>query len=272
MTQNLSPLTLFLRFSVGILLSPILFFGLLAVAAWLIPNRKRSRLLWLIAFGWLVLTATPFLPSVLIASLENQYPTFSIPDRIGLSSSDSIYIMALAAGYSPDPRLNTAVGQLAPTSLARLAEAIRIHRQLPHSKIVCSAGPARGDRQSQAAVTARAAVELGVAPENLLLVPTPANTREEAIAYRELYGAKHPRLILVTSACHLPRAMLHFQKAGLDPIPAPADFKIKKNPYHQRRDYWPSASNMVLLEMALHEYVGMWWGKREWKRQNANSQ
>lgn len=240
-----------LRYFASILLNPVLVFWLLLAGAIFCHLFNQDR--WFKAFAWasiiwLALTSTPFLPQAFTSFLERQYPSFSAQTHSARLQQDSIHIMVLAAGYSPDPHLNAAVGQLAPTSLARLSEGIRIHRLFPHSQIVCSAGPARGDRQSQAAVTARAARELGVAPENLLLAPTPTNTREEAIAYRDLYGGKKRRLILVTSAIHMPRAMMHFRKAGLDPIPAPADFKITRNPYHKSRDFWPAASNMVLLE------------------------
>ena len=51
------------------------------------------------------------------------------------------------------------------------------------------------------------------------------NTRENAL---DSYGLLAPRgirrIILVTSALHMPRAAVAFRKAGFDVIPAPADF------------------------------------------------
>jgi uncharacterized SAM-binding protein YcdF (DUF218 family) len=50
--------------------------------------------------------------------------------------------------------------------------------------------------------------------------------------------------------------MLAFQKAGMDALPAPTDYKAKRSPLIWI-DYLPSVSVLEMSYSALHEYVGL---------------
>jgi len=69
------------------------------------------------------------------------------------------------------------------------------------------------------------------------------------------------RFILVTSAAHMPRVMVLFKKQGLAPIPAPTDYRIKTRQSINPGMFFPSASNLLNAENAIHEYLGMIWAK-----------
>ncbi len=83
-----------------------------------------------------------------------------------------------------------------------------------------------------------------------------------ALLQKELYLKKivgnHP-FILVTSAYHMPRAMALFTAQHMHPIPAPTQFigltqlSIKT--------VIPNASSLFLSDLAIHEYLGLWWAK-----------
>ena len=99
---------------------------------------------------------------------------------------------------------------------------------------------------------------MGVDSSSMLLMQKAKNTAGEAKEYKELSGTDG-KLILVTSAIHMPRAMMIFRKYGFDPIPAPTNFIIK---YGSRKDPWrwmPSSGYMGMMEGAVHEYVGIIW-------------
>ena len=69
----------------------------------------------------------------------------------------------------------------------------------------------------------------------------------------------HEPFALVTSASHMSRSMALFRKQGLNPIAAPTEHIVK---YHQRRDpryYLPSSGSMVVINRAIHEYLGRAW-------------
>jgi uncharacterized SAM-binding protein YcdF (DUF218 family) len=250
-----------MRSIVNWFLSPLVIFWLLIAVAYyfrLIFRKKLSKTFILLAIIVLAVGSTPIVIEPLLLHLENQYAYFSIENYPELRKNDSTHIVVLAAGYTPDIRLVSSIAMLDPISMVRLTEAIRIHRQLPSSRIVCSGGPAKGDMLSQAVHTARAAADLGVDPQLLDILPVPGNTFEEAEAYR-LFAVKPVQTILVTSASHMPRAMLYFTSAGFDPIPAPTDYKTKENPYANEWHIPPSIRYLQFWEIALHEYIGLLW-------------
>ena len=135
------------------------------------------------------------------------------------------WVVVFGGGLTDDFRLS-AQEKLSSHSLARLIEGIRLHRELPQSKLVLSGGAVFGS-QSSARVMAEAAAALGVNPKVLVLETESRDTEEEASLIQRM--VKKDRFILVTSAAHMPRSMTHFRKLGLEPIPAPADFQAKRD-------------------------------------------
>ncbi len=103
----------------------------------------------------------------------------------------------------------------------------------------------------------------GVPEEALWLEGESANTYENAIFTRQmLEEAGINRIILVTSAMHMPRSVMLFEKQGFEVIPAPADFAIveKTEPYRLEAYIFgliPTAQNLELTTRALKEYLGI---------------
>ncbi len=204
----------------------------------------------------MALVSTPFIPLLLVNTLENQNGVVSIEEL--KKSEKPVNILVLGAGYTDDKRLPEN-SQLTTTVLVRLAEGIRIHRQIAGSVLITSAG---GGTQEipQAEVVAKAAVLLGVDKSNIRKQLLPKNTWTEATEYKKLFGDT-AQLVLVTSAIHMPRAMYLLQKAGLKPVAAPTDYLIKKGRKRGFRYLIPSPDYINRTEAALHEYVGLLWAK-----------
>lgn len=236
------------------------------IALGLLLRKKRPRLSNYILIGallWLALFCTPPVPQWLVNNLEKQYPPLVDPTYL-LAEDSAIHILVLGGGHVSDPRF-TKNDQLSQMALGRLVEGIRLHRLLPGSKLVLSGYSRIGIAESHAEVMAGAAELLGVNPEMLLTVETPANTEEEARDYRAKFGDTH-RLILVTSAIHMPRAMFLFRAAELDPVPAPTNHQIKKDNLPKPLSLYPATKNLQRVSDAMHEYVGLWyatWKSRE---------
>lgn len=69
--------------------------------------------------------------------------------------------------------------------------------------------------------------------------------------------AKGESLFLVTSAGHMRRAMGALRKRGLNPIPAPTDYKL---PRLLRHSSWTtSPAHLQASDLAVHEYVAIIW-------------
>ncbi len=232
-------------------LSLLLLLLILAFIAGRFQKKKLRSGLLVFALLIFLVSSTPYLPCFLATKLEGQYLPFnpaSVKDK-----NERIYIHVLGSGYSLDKRL-PANSQVGPAAIGRLAEAIRIFRALPNSIIVCSANGKPG-QETQASVTKRAAIVLGADSSRVERLDTPTTTKEEAAALRVQYGNKI-KVIIVSDAMHMPRAMKLFQKEGFDVIAAPTNFKVPLGSGQNLFSWWPATVNINLMDIVLHEYLG----------------
>ncbi|HUF67499.1 MAG TPA: ElyC/SanA/YdcF family protein [Longimicrobiales bacterium] len=193
----------------------------------------------------LLMSWAPFSDRVL-RQHELRYP--AVVDTSALP--DSAWILVLGGGAVPDPRLPV-TAWLTEASLARLVEGIRLHRAVPGSRLVVS-GAAIDDSVSTAEAMARTAVALGVDLAAIVVEARPRNTAEEADRMAERAGGRP--VVLVTSASHMPRAMMIFERRGLRVIPAPTNYLAPARDASLRRMV-PSASNARKVEGAVYEWL-----------------
>jgi len=216
---------------------------------------KKRLFKWLAVFVviWFLIISIPFLPTLIINSLENRYE----PVRVNnLTNPDAKYhIVVLGGGHGYDNRLPWNA-LLSLNALGRLNEAIRLFRQLPNSKLVFS-GYSSSHPPTQAEILQQTALLLGIDKKATILQNEPANTYEEAEDYAKNYGHSHP-VILVTSATHMPRAIWAFRHFGIEPIPSPTNYRLKGS-WKRKWFGLPSMSNIENLEVGVYEYAGIYW-------------
>jgi uncharacterized SAM-binding protein YcdF (DUF218 family) len=105
-------------------------------------------------------------------------------------------------------------------------------------------------------------------PEDALwLEPRSLNTAENAVEAKKFLETKGiQRIILVTSAAHMPRAVKLFEDQGFEVIPAPTDYDLTEEDWQslthanlltQIYNLLPSASNLSSVTGSLKEYLGM---------------
>ena len=85
---------------------------------------------------------------------------------------------------------------------------------------------------------------------------TRANARNSAAMLRPA-GVR--KIVLVTEASHMPRALALFRATGLEVIPAPTGFT--KTGHSLLRDLMPRMSTLETLHNALYEAMGNLWNK-----------
>ncbi|MEN8213518.1 MAG: ElyC/SanA/YdcF family protein [Pseudomonadota bacterium] len=211
-------------------------------------NTRMSKILMLVSFVWIaVMSYTPF-SDLLMSPLESQYPALEeFPKDIG-------YVMVLGAGHTTNDELPM-TSQLGRSAMFRLAEGIRVLRQLDDAKLIVS-GYSGTDPTPHALMQKKMAVLLGVREERIIARYAPKDTREEAADIKPILNNQD--FILVTSASHMPRAMAIFNEEGLYPYAAPT--------YHLAKDASddfsiPDATGLMSSEYALHEYLGRLWLK-----------
>jgi uncharacterized SAM-binding protein YcdF (DUF218 family) len=212
---------------------------------------KWAKILVWVSVLLFLLCSTSYLPEYLASKLERKYAPFKIEDN--RFDTGKVLIHVLGSGYSLDERL-PATAQLGLTALGRLAEGIRIHRGIKNSEIICS-GNSMFATETQARVTKKAAVILGVAADELETLNTPGTTDEEAAALQERFN-KSSQLIVVTDAIHMPRAIKLFTAAGFKPVAAPTNYKVNEGPSRYKINWWPAISNISLMNYVIHEWLG----------------
>ncbi len=106
---------------------------------------------------------------------------------------------------------------------------------------------------------ARRALLLGVPQHAIRLTETVGNTAEEALAAGKLLniGKGSPKkIILVTSAFHMPRARFLFEQAGFKVIPFRVDYHTDDTPEVTILSYLPNGTSLAESETALREVIG----------------
>ncbi|MCJ7818734.1 MAG: YdcF family protein, partial [Syntrophales bacterium] len=171
------------------------------------------------------------------------------------SGTSPKWIVVLGGGHVSDPSL-PANSQISPAALGRVVEGVRLYKVIPGSKLLLSGG-AVFDPVPEAAVMAQVAGLLGVKPEDIVLESDSRDTAEEAEIIAKLIGRK--KFFLVTSAAHMPRSMALFRKRGLQPIPAPADFRAPNTQSFEPGSFFPGVGSLGQTQTALHEYLGLAW-------------
>lgn len=99
------------------------------------------------------------------------------------------------------------------------------------------------------------AIKLGVPKENILLTENVGNTDQEAISVKKLFKINDPKVILVTSAFHMPRAQKVFEAAGIQVIPFPVDFRSGASKQTFMR-FIPSAGAFLQTSFFVREMIG----------------
>ena len=234
---------------------PVMYLILITAGILFISGHKKSgKILLVIAGIWFFIISTPMIPRLLVKSLENKYPPLT--DESIKNLPDSCDIIILGGGHSDDKDLSPN-NQLSDVALGRVAEGIRIHKMIPGSRIILSGSRGRSELD-QAYVLYQTALILGANSASLVMQTSPANTRMEAEEYSRTFGPDK-KIIVVTSDIHMPRAMLLFKKAGLDPVAAPTNQIIKYGSVKYRWKWMPSAGYINMMEAVIHEYAGMLW-------------
>lgn len=222
----------------GILVLALL--GALVLLPWRATRRVSAVLAALAGAIYLVFGTGP-VAHALLTGLEYR---FEAPDPLPPLE----HIVVLAAYAAPDPRV-TVISQVNSHALARVAEAARLSREHPGAVLtVTGGGPGPG-------LMAEILQALGVSRERIRIDDGSHSTYESAVHLEgELRGAA---VGLVTSAGHMPRAMMVFRGRGLEPIPIPTDHQTY--PSIWASSILPTPGQLRLSDLAVHEYLALVW-------------
>ena len=234
---------------------------LLIAGFWLGRSPRRARIgrgLSLTGIALLWLFSNKYVSLALVHPIEARYP--AIPElAAGEPPAPALaacrYVVVLGGGNGNSPGLS-ATNELAPSSLSRIVEAVRLLRVLPDARLIVS-GPGDGHHPTHATMLSRAAESLGIDRSRILFIDQARDTEDESHATARLVGTAP--FALVTSAWHMPRSVALFRHAGLTPLPCPADFTAHTDDDFSWNDLFPDLPSLERSTWAVRERLGYLW-------------
>jgi uncharacterized SAM-binding protein YcdF (DUF218 family) len=216
----------------------------LVIAYWW---RRTGLAVALISSLLLYACCTGFVSARLLALIESQEPPPSPADLAGAQA------IAVLSGDTYDGRPGGAPDDVGLLTLDRLRLAASLYRAHP-LPILVSGGVTDHNAESTAALMAQTlAKDYGIKAS---WREERSQTTYEYAAYSAAILKAHniTRVIVVTQAWHLPRAVWSFAHAGMTAIPAPAE---RTYPRARLRELQPDYGSFARSFYALHELVGL---------------
>jgi len=192
------------------------------------------------------------LGSAFLRPLEDRFP----PPPANLPAPAGIIVL----GGALDEDLTLARHQPTFTALAsRLTAGVALARRFPQARLIFTGGSAglSANDASEGPGVRDLWLSLGVPEGRMTFEAKSRNTWENAIDTRALIDPKPGETwLLVTSACHMPRAMGIFRRAGFKVIAYAVDYRT----FGDARDFLLARAGLdqiTMLEFAVHEWIGL---------------
>jgi uncharacterized SAM-binding protein YcdF (DUF218 family) len=229
-----------------LIFSPLFFILSIIIFGIIIGSKKTSFVGVII----LIICSMPIVSGKMIAYLESDYE-LNRPSEI--STADAIVVLSgmiktIKTKDSLDYEWSEAVDRFfAGIDLFKLNKAPTLI--FTRGKVPWSIGLPEGEFLREEAI------KLGIPKKNILLTENVENTDQEAKAIKKLFSIDNPKIILVTSAFHMPRAQLVFEAAGINVIPFPVDFKTGAGKL-TFMSFIPSAGSFASTNFFVREMIG----------------
>lgn len=244
--------------------SPLFVIAILVIAG--LVTRKR----WLAGLGVvvLVLCSTPIIANPFFRWVEADAVRL---DPASLPKAEAVVVLSGMQRYveSDIGRESRSRPGLYPEwreAADRFFAGVELFQQGKGERLIFTGGllPWQQEVESEGAYLARRAVAMGVDPSRIEVTQEVVNTETEARAIAAMLGsngseqstgADQIKVILVTSAFHMPRAQMIFEEAGFSVVPYPVDFRIAAEG-RDPTDYFPDPKALDRTDIAIRELIG----------------
>jgi uncharacterized SAM-binding protein YcdF (DUF218 family) len=249
--------------AVGFVINPFMIGMLLFAAAFVLKLLQRRKLtiargvkwslvLSVFAFIWLWFWGCNVTIRLLGVPLEKRYPPLSAKQ---LPAADAVIVlgggMGAANGKCIYPEMR--IGADRAWHGARLYHAGR-------APYVVTTGTGSGDADRVLLL------DLGVPEKAIIREDKARNTEEHVSLVKEALQKKYPqkkgkfKVLIVTSAWHMRRALLNFEQSDFEVIPAAADHEcmLAASRPLKLSHFFPDAESFLLNSYIFKEYLGYW--------------
>lgn len=216
-------------------------------------NPKSKRRALRIAIGILFIISNPLISNLVAEIYEAKGVEVST-----LTTYDAAIILGgfsnLKTPYNAD-RLNLGI---APN---RFSQTIDLYHQGKIKKIVLSGGNGNvlGHQQNEAIIAAAYLNRVGIPQSDIIIDKKSRNTYENFKFSKELLktGNDFDKILVVTSAFHVPRSRLIAKRVGLSCDFFPTDFFFKNWMLTPHRTFIPNTDCISMWEAIIKEWFGM---------------
>lgn len=231
---------------------------IIALIMWL----QRSRWIALpifLALVVLLISSNARVSNYLIKTLEWQ----NLPSQ-DLPTAEAIVVLGGATRAADAPRIMPDINE----NGDRLLYAAKLYQEQKAPLVILAGGRIEwyGAGQPEAVDMKQLLQLMGVPAEAIILEPNSLNTYQNAVNVKEILQKRNiEKILLVTSAFHMPRSLLIFQRQNINAIPAPTDFLLSQRELEAVNSssqsailsLLPEAQNLEKTTKILKEYVGM---------------
>lgn len=210
------------------------------------PNPTRKRISCNLALVFLIVFSNPYVSQQALRTLEGPHP-------LPLTETYSVGVVLTGMVESGvGPREQVSLNE----SADRIVTAVRLYKTGKIEKILLSGGAADMlyPEANEGKELYELALDLGIPATDLISEKQSRNTYENALFIGKLIEPDD-KVLLITSAFHMPRARRCFEKQGIEITPYPVDFRA---PDAFKWAYMlPSVSAFGHWNTVIKEWVGL---------------
>lgn len=228
------------------------FFFVALIFLWYSARKKRGVfILGLAVWAVSYLVCTRPAADLVLRTLENRYPQQAVQSLKGKGLKDVVVLTG--GGYRPRGELLSSA--LPHGSMYRFVGGMELASRIGREERLCFSGAAGRDLEApKTGDDMKKLAQVLMPMRELISESESKSTGEHPKNVRALTGKKS--FILVTSAYHMPRAMLLFQREGLSPVAYPVDY-LSGPAQYSPVDWLPSAENLWKFQIGLREYMAL---------------
>ena len=210
----------------------------------------KSKKITLFGIIILIFCSLPIISNKLINYLEKDY---ILQDALAIDNADAIVVLSgMIKTIKVDDKLKYEFGD----AVDRILSGIDLFKNNKASLLILTKGQlpwSLGIPEGE--YLKEFAVKFGVPEESIVLTDNVHNTDQEAKSVKKLLNSNNVKVILITSAFHMPRAKKVFEASNIKVIPFAVDF-INSHKKLTFMSFIPSADALSGTSLFVREMIG----------------
>ncbi len=222
---------------------------------YVLKNKGSGGVLLVVPLLCLFLLTLPVV-AVFLGQLQQKYPVLNYSVLKDIKPQVIVVLAGGVISFAPEYEANMTVNTRTLVR-ARYTAYLAKKTKLP---VLTSGGSVFGNSdKSEASILASVLRDEFNAPVTWMETHS-RNTAENALYSQKILAKEHiQRIVLVTHAIHMSRAVEQFKRVGMTVIPAPTS--LFPNSKLDIFSFLPSASALEMSSMVIHEWLGgIWYG------------